>query len=76
MSPPISRFDTVDAAIGHIYGEASTNALKQFLNKLPPEQRDMVSVQIDMQRMQELTQLVSQMIKDEERKKIIQNMLG
>jgi len=75
MSPPISKFDALDA-VGQIYSDKATQALKQHLEKLPPEQRQMVEVQLDMQRMQELTTLVSQMIKDEEGKKIIQNLQG
>jgi DNA-directed RNA polymerase specialized sigma24 family protein len=72
MSPPISRFDTFNA-LAAAYSTEATNALKKTLDKLPPDQRDVVASQIEMQRMQELADLVGKALKDEEEKSILRN---
>jgi hypothetical protein len=73
MSPPISRFDKLDA-LAAIYSTEATNSLKKHLDKLPPDQRGVVASQIEMQRMQELADLIGKALKDDDEKSILRNL--
>lgn len=73
MSPPLSRYDTLDA-LAAIYSTEATNALKKHLDKLPPDQREVVASQIEMQRMQELVELIGKVLKDDDEKSILRNL--
>jgi hypothetical protein len=75
MARSVTKFDTIDA-VSQIYSNDSAHELKQLLRNLPPEQKNLVEVQLDMQRMKELTSLIGEMIKDNDRKSIITNLVG
>lgn len=72
MSRSISQFDTLDA-LSSLYSTRATNELKGYLDKLPPEQKNLVEVQLELQRMQELTQLIGTVMKDDQEKSILRN---
>lgn len=72
MSRSIGKFDTLDA-LSSLYSNDATNELKAHLDKLPPEQKNLVTVQLELQRMQELTQLIGTVMKDDQEKSVIRN---